>query len=456
MAYSKKEYQGDGAKTTFQIPFPYLRNEDIGVTVNGVVTSYTWANSSAVTLSSAPASGAVVYVERATEKDTKLIDFVDGAIFSEDDLDTSFLQSFYIMQEVLDVLGTSLKTDPDGKMDAQNRVIKNLADGVSPKDAVNVGQLGTHLQETKSWADHAHHHDENAEKMKDEATAVRNQLYDLSTQVHALPTGSYSPKGTYDAAQGLLEIWVGTGPSGATGATGALGPVGPTGLAGPRGPQGIQGDDGVRGQTGNDGPLGPTGAVGPRGIQGLLGAVGPTGSTGPKGEQGNKGDTGSRGPTGLQGPVGTQGPIGAIGNTGSTGATGAIGVTGVKGATGSTGVQGPVGLTGSTGPIGPQGVKGATGSTGVQGPQGLTGNTGPLGPQGIQGTKGDKGDLGNQGTAGPVGLKGPTGNMGATPMALAFGRFEVNDAGELVIEHYGNASSNDFKINSNGDLEVTV
>lgn len=116
----------------------------------------------------------------------------------------------------------------------------------------------------------------------------------------------------------------------------------------------------------------------------------------------------------------------------------------------SEGPQGPTGATGPVGPLGPQGpqgLEGPRGPQGVQGPQGLTGLTGPTGPIGPAGV---------QGPVGPQGLLGPQGNMGETPLGLAFGRMYVNTNGELMMEYYGSANDNDFRIDSLGDLYVTT
>jgi hypothetical protein len=46
--------------------------------------------------------------------------------------------------------------------------------------------------------------------------------------------------------------------------------------------------------------------------------------------------------------------------------------------------------------------------------------------------------------------------MGATPLGLAFGRFYLNEEGELMIEYYGDADTNDFRIDAEGFLYVTT
>lgn len=172
-----------------------------------------------------------------------------------------------------------------------------------------------------------------------------------------------------------------------------------------------------------------------------------SGPRGPAGPQGNSGPTGPAGPTGSQGPVGPQGIQGFRGDVGPVGATGPTGVEGPQGP------QGPKGDQGIAGPQGPQGVQG---ETGLQGPIGETGPTGPQGPEGIQGPTGVEGPQGPSGATGDKGPTGDQGSMGSTPLGLAFGRFFLNEEGELNIEYYGDAADNDFTINEDGFLTVTT
>lgn len=103
-----------------------------------------------------------------------------------------------------------------------------------------------------------------------------------------------------------------------------------------------------------------------------------------------------------------------------------------------------------------------TGPKGDQGIQGIRGVQGPLGPNGGIGPTGDKGPVGNQGPVGnigpqgPVGSEGPQGPAGTAAVPLAFGRMNINLNGELEIEHYGDANSDDFTINENGELEIQI
>ena len=144
MAFSYIEYTADGSATTFSIPFAYTNQSDVTVFVGGTSTSFTFASSSTFSLSTAPASGVIVRVSRVTPITTRAVDFSNGAILTESDLDNSNIQVFQAAQEAIDTANASISKAADGKFDAQSRVIKNVADPVSAQDAV-----------TKTWAETA-------------------------------------------------------------------------------------------------------------------------------------------------------------------------------------------------------------------------------------------------------------------------------------------------------------
>jgi len=142
MAFSYIEYTADGSTNTFAVPFPYTLPADISVFVNGVSTSFTFTSTSTVNVSTAPAASAVVRISRNTGISTRAVDFSNGAVLTESDLDSSNIQVFQAAQEAIDTANAAISKDTDGKFDAQSRVIKNVADPVSAQDAV-----------TKSWAE---------------------------------------------------------------------------------------------------------------------------------------------------------------------------------------------------------------------------------------------------------------------------------------------------------------
>ena len=137
MAYSYVQYNGDGATTNFAFSFPYLNAADIKVRVDAVLTSYTFLNSSTVVISPAPATGSIIEVRRETPKDNPPVDFSDGSVLREVDLDLLARFNLYTAQEAKDQVDGSITLDSLGVWQAQSRRIANVADPVDANDAVN-------------------------------------------------------------------------------------------------------------------------------------------------------------------------------------------------------------------------------------------------------------------------------------------------------------------------------
>ena len=140
MALSYVQYNGDGSTRNFAIPFPYLSTNDVKVALNGAAqTSFSFlSGGGTIQLATAPASGVTIEIRRVTPRDNRLVDFNDGSVITETDLDLSALQVFYIVQEAVDVAGGTLGIDSDGSFNALGRRITNVADPVGAKNAVNL------------------------------------------------------------------------------------------------------------------------------------------------------------------------------------------------------------------------------------------------------------------------------------------------------------------------------
>ena len=137
MALSYAQFTGDGSTTTFSVPFQYLSRTHVGVTVDGSARSFSWISTNQISVSPAPANGSVVEIRRTTPRDKLLVDFVDGSVLTEGDLDTSALQSFFMAQEAFDLQGGTLGLAPDGSFSAYNRRITNVGAPVNGSDAIN-------------------------------------------------------------------------------------------------------------------------------------------------------------------------------------------------------------------------------------------------------------------------------------------------------------------------------
>ena len=142
MAFSIVQFIGDGTSTTYSFSFPYIDSSHLEVSVAGVPAAYTLTNTNTVTLATAPAVGAFITIARNTPKSAVPVDFSDGSILREADLDVLAVFSTYVAQETYDRADDALGYDnTDGSWDAVERKIKNVAAPVAAGDAVNKGTI---------------------------------------------------------------------------------------------------------------------------------------------------------------------------------------------------------------------------------------------------------------------------------------------------------------------------
>lgn len=134
MAYSYRTYPGTGAQTDFPVEFPYLEREHVGVTVDGLSTSFTWLNASTIRISPAPGNGTTVRLARSSNRAARLVTYANIQLLNERDLNYDVRQAFYVAQEAIDAVASS----PSG---GDLRAVNNLSE-VDPSAArSNIGAL---------------------------------------------------------------------------------------------------------------------------------------------------------------------------------------------------------------------------------------------------------------------------------------------------------------------------
>ena len=107
-AASFTNHTGNGTAGPFSISFSYLSEAEVDVTVSGVLktltTHYTFTSATQITFTSGnePANGAVIKIQRDTNVGSKKIDFNDGSVLTESDLDTQNDQLLFAVQEITD------------------------------------------------------------------------------------------------------------------------------------------------------------------------------------------------------------------------------------------------------------------------------------------------------------------------------------------------------------------
>ena len=106
MAYaSKKIYYGDDSTTQFAVTMPFISPAHIDVYVNEVLQldplNYVLSGTT-VTFSHAPAQDDAIWIRRNTSPNSLLVDFHDGSVLNEADLDMQYQHNFYLYQEAVD------------------------------------------------------------------------------------------------------------------------------------------------------------------------------------------------------------------------------------------------------------------------------------------------------------------------------------------------------------------
>ncbi len=110
-AASFTNHTGNGTAGPFNISFSYLAEAEVDVTVGGVLktitTHYTFTSATQITFTSGnePANGVAIKFQRDTNISAKKVDFADGSVLTEADLDANSDQVLFAQQEIIDKLG---------------------------------------------------------------------------------------------------------------------------------------------------------------------------------------------------------------------------------------------------------------------------------------------------------------------------------------------------------------
>ncbi len=141
MANSFVELPVSGS-STYTFPFPYLDSAHISVFVGGVLqtvdTHYTYTSSNVIefTAGNVPTdTSQVIRITRATAPTGRLVGFSNTGL-DADDLNLDSDQIFYMAQEAVDTVETSVFRGVDGTLDVNGR-LTNVADPIDDLDAAN-------------------------------------------------------------------------------------------------------------------------------------------------------------------------------------------------------------------------------------------------------------------------------------------------------------------------------
>lgn len=163
MANSYQDYTAtsDQVANGFSFSFPYL-SDNSGVALLDVYVQGVKLSTSAYTISTSPnkiviASGSVavgnaVRVVRNSSSTTALVDFVNGSVLTESDLDRAYLHNFYLSQEASEGAGgQQLTKKGTDHYDADGAKITDLADPTAAQDAATKNYV-----DSQDFADRAY------------------------------------------------------------------------------------------------------------------------------------------------------------------------------------------------------------------------------------------------------------------------------------------------------------
>ena len=137
MALSYVKYTANGSTNQFAVTFSYIQQSDVKVYIDGVEdNSRTFVNASLIQTSSTPSNGAIVNVKRETSNTSRIVDFQDGSVLTESDLDTSANQNFFTVQENFDRTQDTIQLTTADVWDAQSKKISNVANPTADQDGV--------------------------------------------------------------------------------------------------------------------------------------------------------------------------------------------------------------------------------------------------------------------------------------------------------------------------------
>ena len=152
------DHTGDNSTTSFAFSFPYLDDSHVVVQVDQASVSggafdtktltddYTIQTSptSAIIFNSAPATGDRIRIKRDSASNTALVDFENGSVLTEVELDRAYLHNLYLNEEIEEGSGKNVMTkNSSGNFEADLAKIVDLADPTLAQDAATKNYVDT-------------------------------------------------------------------------------------------------------------------------------------------------------------------------------------------------------------------------------------------------------------------------------------------------------------------------
>ena len=149
MAITFQDYTATASQTDFAFFFPFLEDEHVTVEIDAVVqptSAYSIVTSPTkkIVLNSGATAGQIVRVQRVSQPDENLVDFVNGSVLTESELDRAYLHNRYLAEESAEQNSVSLRLQAGvNGWNAQNKKLLNLANPAANQDAATKDYVDT-------------------------------------------------------------------------------------------------------------------------------------------------------------------------------------------------------------------------------------------------------------------------------------------------------------------------
>ena len=156
MATTYVDTTASGGQTDFEFTFPYLEDEHVKVEINGVATTaftISTTPTQKVVLDSGATAGDQVRVRRRSAPNQNLVDFVNGSVLTESELDLAYRHNRYLAEEIAELNDQSLQVEAGGtQWDAKDLRIQNVGTPTDTTDAVTKIYLDNKVAQVSSGA----------------------------------------------------------------------------------------------------------------------------------------------------------------------------------------------------------------------------------------------------------------------------------------------------------------
>lgn len=108
MATTSQSHTGDGSTTNYTLQFPYVKQSDVKITLDGTATTaFTFANATTISFNTAPSNGVAIKITRETDLTNISATFFPGSAIKAEDLNANFEQTLFVSQESNNLASTS-------------------------------------------------------------------------------------------------------------------------------------------------------------------------------------------------------------------------------------------------------------------------------------------------------------------------------------------------------------